>query len=281
MNLGMKLVALWHLPLVILGLAQISAQDHKDGTFHGEETLGQRVHQISEERLEGYRLEAESRAERTELEGRIASLQRELELEKRRMGDLSEPLQREEAAIAELERQGEASDRREWRAPILEQLRESASDLRDTFRKEGIDRVRREQVEALIAELDNPRTSALEAARQLWSFYLAELERSEGLERVEGVVPLGDGGERAVDFLRVGGVVWLYRAKSGDRDRYGAAREKEGGIHWQVLTGADLEAAEQAFAMSERRRPPGFLNLPLTRTEVSSASQKAAGEGSR
>ena len=121
---------------------------------------------------------------------------------------------------------------------------------------------RRQRVAQLRALLDRPDTSVAEKYRRVMEAYQIETDYGRSVEAYRGILRHG-GGERTVDFLRVGRVGLFYRSLDGIQAGSWDAATRS----WQALADDYRGALKQAFAVARKQSAPELLILPLDAPE--------------
>ena len=93
--------------------------------------------------------------------------------------------------------------------------------------------------------------------------YQIETDYGRSVEAYRGVLQHG-GGERTVDFLRVGRIGLFYRSLDGIQAGSWDAASRS----WQALSDEYRGELKQAFAVARKQSAPELLILPLAAPEV-------------
>jgi len=122
---------------------------------------------------------------------------------------------------------------------------------------------RQQRVAQLRALEAQPDAGLPERFRRLLEAYQIEAEYGRTIEAYQGRLK-GEGGERVVEFLRVGRVGLYYRTLDGrEAGRWDRAKRA-----WQRLDAASGRAIERAIRIARKQLPPDLLLLPVAAAEV-------------
>jgi hypothetical protein len=122
---------------------------------------------------------------------------------------------------------------------------------------------RRARVRALRDLLDRPDATVAEKYRRVMEAYQVETDYGRSIEAYRGTLPDG-GGERSVDFLRIGRVALLYRTLDGTVAGAWDARQHA----WHPLPPGDLPALKQGFRVANKQAAPELLRIPVPAPEA-------------
>ncbi len=121
---------------------------------------------------------------------------------------------------------------------------------------------RRERVARLERLLDRADVTVSEKYRRVMEAYQIETEFGRTIEAYQASLAL-DGGERTVDFLRVGRVALIYQTLDGQQA--GAWNAKEG--RWEVLPDSYRSSITQGLRIARKQAAPDLLRLPVPAPE--------------
>jgi hypothetical protein len=121
---------------------------------------------------------------------------------------------------------------------------------------------RRERVERLKELMDRADVTNAEKYRRILEAYQIENDFGRTIEAYRGSLE-GDGGNRTVDFLRVGRVALLYETLDGKE--VGAWSQADRA--WQKLDGQYRPAIRQGLRIARKQAAPDLLRLPIPAAE--------------
>jgi len=175
---------------------------------------------------------------------------------------LARMVETQEQTIASLESQlDEVQVTQRGVIPLLARMLDALAQFVELDRPFLLDE-RRQRIAQLRELLDTPDTSIAEKYRRVMEAYQVESEYGRTLESYRGTLDIG-GGERSVDFLRVGRVALFYRSLD----------EAEGGVwdqaarSWQQLPQSDQSSLKQGFRVAKKQIAPELLVLPVQTPE--------------
>lgn len=122
---------------------------------------------------------------------------------------------------------------------------------------------RRQRVEQLRALLDRPDSSVAEKYRRVMEAYQIETDYGRSIEAYRGVLQHA-GGERTVEFLRVGRIGLFYRSLDGIQ----AGSWDPASRSWHALSDEYRGTLKQAFAVARKQSAPELLILPFPAPQV-------------
>lgn len=123
---------------------------------------------------------------------------------------------------------------------------------------------RRRRLEQLRAMMDDASVSIAEKYRRVMEAYEVETDYGRTIEAYRGKLRQG-GGERLVDFLRVGRVALLYRTLDGGDTGYWDQRKRQ----W-VSTGAGRSrAVAKGLRIARKALAPDLIDVPVPAPEAS------------
>ena len=122
---------------------------------------------------------------------------------------------------------------------------------------------RRDRVKKLQDMLNLPDVSVAEKYRRVMEAYQAETEYGRTIEVYRGKLEVA-GRERAVDFLRIGRLVLIYRAL--DRSDAGIWNQKQ--RSWQQLPDQYYSSLSRGFRVAKKQVAPDLLKLLIPPPEV-------------
>jgi predicted RNase H-like nuclease (RuvC/YqgF family) len=171
---------------------------------------------------------------------------------------LERMVQEQADAISELERQLDeiAISQREV-VPLMSRMVQSLSrfiELDVPFLLEE----RRQRVAELAAIIDSPEISVAEKYRRILEAYRIELEYGRSVAAYLGALATAEG-ERAVEFLRVGRVVFIYRTLDGSDSGIWDPQTAS----WTRLPEDYQLALNKAFRVARKQAAPDLLQLPV------------------
>ena len=234
-----------------------------------EPRLDMIMREVGQERDNYYRISNDAKVASESLEQKIADLQRQLELEQARLKTIRAAKLEEEKTIAGFEKAMQEK-KRDQVTQILAELKKAVLELK-SFIAQGEDFTRDQRlvpVEDLLHLLSETEPRVFECAQRSWSVFEAELEASKRVELRKGVIRNKNGDEQAVEFLRIGAVVLLYRSVTDKDTLYGWGRFKDGQTLWMPADKADVADIALAYDMVEHKKAPGFSRLPLLMPQV-------------
>ena len=121
---------------------------------------------------------------------------------------------------------------------------------------------RAERVERLKALMLRADASVAEKFRRVLEAYQIENEYGRTIEAYTGKVMTG-GAEKTVDFLRIGRVIYLYKAR--DDSEMGRWNKDTGS--WENLSLDNLANVRQAIAIAQQQVAPDLVVLPVSAPE--------------
>lgn len=111
--------------------------------------------------------------------------------------------------------------------------------------------------------LERSDVTAAEKFRRVMEAYQIESDYGRNIETYKGVIEVG-GGERQVDFLRVGRVALIYQTEDGSYT--GAWNQDEG--RWDELDSTEYRnSVRQALRVAQKQIAPELLMLPISAPE--------------
>jgi hypothetical protein len=123
---------------------------------------------------------------------------------------------------------------------------------------------RRQRIAQLRDLLHQPDASLADKYRRVMEAYQIETDYGRSLEAYRATLETA-GGDRSVDFLRVGRVALLYRSPDGaDAGVWDQHRQS-----WQVLPKQYQSALKQGFRVARKQTTPELLVLPVQAPGVS------------
>lgn len=117
---------------------------------------------------------------------------------------------------------------------------------------------RNERLAQLRALMAQPNISVAEKYRRVLEAYQIESDYGRTLEAWRGPLEV-DGGQRVVDFLRLGRVMLFYQTLDGRRQGYWDAGSKE----WAELSDDYHRTLQQGLNIAHQQQTPVMLRLPL------------------
>lgn len=122
---------------------------------------------------------------------------------------------------------------------------------------------RRTRVRQLQDLLDRPDATVAEKYRRVMEAYQIETDYGRSIEAYRGTLH-DPGGERSVDFLRVGRIALLYRSLDGSR----AGAWNRVTHAWEDLPSDYLLTLKQGFRVARKQVAPELLMVPVQAPEV-------------
>jgi DNA repair exonuclease SbcCD ATPase subunit len=122
---------------------------------------------------------------------------------------------------------------------------------------------RQQRVQQLRELESQPDTDLAERFRRLLEAYQIESEYGRTIEAYQGVLE-ADGGERMVDFLRIGRVGLFYRTLDGSQAGIWDVADKS----WRGLDEDAGREIDRAIRVARKQLPPDLLLLPVPAAEV-------------
>jgi hypothetical protein len=122
---------------------------------------------------------------------------------------------------------------------------------------------RRTRIRQLQDLLDRPDATVSEKYRRVMEAYQIETDFGRSIEAYRGTLH-DPGGERSVDFLRVGRIALLYRSLDGTQ----AGAWNPAAHDWETLAPDYLPALKQGFRVAKKQAAPELLMIPVQAPEV-------------
>ena len=122
---------------------------------------------------------------------------------------------------------------------------------------------RRQRIATLRELLHQPDATLADKYRRIMEAYQIETDYGRSLEAYRATLTT-EGGERSVDFLRVGRVALLYRSLDGAEAGVWDRRTRS----WQLLSATYQPGLKQGFRIARKQTTPELLVLPVQAPEV-------------
>lgn len=110
--------------------------------------------------------------------------------------------------------------------------------------------------------MDRANVSSSEKFRRVLEAYQIENEYGWTVEAYTGTLAL-DGGERQVDYLRIGRISYLYQTPDGDRQGVWNQKSRQ----WEELGSEYRTAIRQGLRIARKQAAPDLLQLPISAPE--------------
>lgn len=115
------------------------------------------------------------------------------------------------------------------------------------------------RVTALKEMLDDPSVSTSEKYRRILEAYQIEADYGRTLESYNGEVQI-NGGERSVEFLRVGRVALIYSSLDGSETGLWDKKTNQ----WQSLPSEYNKSINHGLRIARKEAPPELIKIPLS-----------------
>lgn len=119
---------------------------------------------------------------------------------------------------------------------------------------------RSQRIERLRTLLGTASASPADKYRAIMEAYEIEGEYGRTIEAYKGFLPSDSGGEREVEFLKIGRVALMYSTL--DNSEVGAWHQQR--REWVVLPGDYREIVDRGIDMAKELIPPDLLTIPVT-----------------
>lgn len=122
---------------------------------------------------------------------------------------------------------------------------------------------RKQRVAGLKALMDDASVTLAEKYRKIMEAYAAENEYGRTIEAYRAELPK-NGGNRTVDFLRIGRTGLYYQSLDGSESGMWDKEKR----HWIVLDGDDAGAIKKGLKIARKQAAPDLLILPVNAQEA-------------
>jgi hypothetical protein len=122
---------------------------------------------------------------------------------------------------------------------------------------------RQRRLEHLHAMMDDASVPIAEKYRRVMEAYQIETDYGRNIEAYRGKLTL-DGGERLVDFLRIGRVVLLYRTLDGSDTGYWDRDQRR----WVSMGESDSRAVAKGLRIARKETAPDLIEAPVPAPEA-------------
>ncbi|MFE8071324.1 DUF3450 domain-containing protein [Marinobacteraceae bacterium S3BR75-40.1] len=208
----------------------------------------QRINQLDDairEKVENYR---EVNKQIEGLEVYLAQLQRQVSSQEAEMADLNSSIDR----VTEIERQI---------TPLMLKMVEGLKKF-VALDMPFLEKERQERVARLQKMMDRSDVSAAEKFRNVLEAYQTEIDYGRNIEAYRGTLKQ-DGGEREVDFLRIGRIALLYQTlDNSETGQWNPNTEQ-----WESLPPTYRTQVEDGLRIAREQAAPDLIKLPLTTPE--------------
>lgn len=117
---------------------------------------------------------------------------------------------------------------------------------------------RTERMAQLRQYVDDPRAAIAQKYQRIIEAFRVEIDYGRSVEAYRGALELG-GARRAVEFLRVGRVTWVYRSlDAGDAGVWDRQARR-----WRRLPRGHRRALEKAFRVARKELAPDLVKVPV------------------
>lgn len=115
------------------------------------------------------------------------------------------------------------------------------------------------RITALKEMLDDPSVNTSEKYRRILEAYQIEADYGRTLESYNGEIKI-NGGERSVEFLRVGRVALIYASLDGSETGLWDKKTKQ----WQILPSEYNKSINHGLRIARKEAPPELIKIPLS-----------------
>ncbi|MFA5678075.1 MAG: DUF3450 domain-containing protein [Pseudomonas sp.] len=204
----------------------------------------QRIDQLDDATREALNRYRHAIQQKDQLAGYNAQLAEMVETQRRELDDL-------QAQLATIE---------ETQAEVMPMLQRMLGSLEQFIELDVpfLEDERADRLAQLKALMIRPEVSVAEKYRRVLEAYQIESDYGRTLEAWRGSLEI-EGGERVVEFLRLGRLMLFYQTLDGHTQGYwnNAARE------WQSLPASYNRTLQQGLSMARQQQTPALLRLPL------------------